>query len=132
MSLLSILMLMLILHDHRFSMCLQSSSSQISLQRLRLMLIISFTSSNSVLLIHHEFEEDIRYVLAFLLFYFSMGFFVYSLLLVHVYIQVFGSQMNTSVIHNNSKGLQCSSTTILTGCLLPISSENTFSLRRNI
>jgi hypothetical protein len=64
MSLLSMLVLMLILHDHMFiivlllfSMCLQSFSWQISLQSLRLVLIISFTSPNSVLLIHHEFEE---------------------------------------------------------------------------
>jgi hypothetical protein len=63
---------MLILHDHRFmmvlslfSICLQSSSWQISSQRLRLALITSFTSLNSVLLIHHEFEGGIRYLLAF-------------------------------------------------------------------
>jgi hypothetical protein len=63
MSLLSMLVLLLILRDHRFrmvllllSMCLQSSSWQISSRRLRLTLIISFTSPNSVLLIHHEFE----------------------------------------------------------------------------
>jgi hypothetical protein len=35
------------------------------LRRLRLALIISFTSPNSVLLIHHEFDGGIRYVLAF-------------------------------------------------------------------
>jgi hypothetical protein len=34
-------------------------------------LIISFTSPNSVLLIQHELERDIRYVLTFLLLYFS-------------------------------------------------------------
>jgi hypothetical protein len=45
-----------------FNMCLQSSSWQISSRRLRLVLIISFTSLNSLLLIHHKFERDIRYV----------------------------------------------------------------------
>jgi hypothetical protein len=66
-----------------------------------------FTSPNSVLLIHHEFEGSIRYVLAFLLLYFSRGFFVYSPPHVHIYIQAFGTQMNTSVIHNtiNKKAL---------------------------
>jgi hypothetical protein len=38
------------------------------------------------LLIHHEFEGGIRYVLVFLLLYFSRGFFVYSSPPVHVYI----------------------------------------------
>jgi hypothetical protein len=45
-----------------FNMCLQSSSWQISSRRLRLVLIINFTSLNSLLLIHHKFERDIRYV----------------------------------------------------------------------
>jgi hypothetical protein len=74
MSLLSILVLMFILRDHEFrmvlllfSMCLQSFSWQISSRRLRLAVIISFTSSNSVLLIHHEFEGSIRYGLIGLL-----------------------------------------------------------------
>jgi hypothetical protein len=58
MSLLSILVLMLILYDHMFT-------KQISSRSLRLALIISFTSINSVLSIHHEFEESIGYVLAF-------------------------------------------------------------------
>jgi hypothetical protein len=63
MSLLSMLVLILILRDHRFrmvlllfSMCLQSFNWQISSRKLKLALIISFTSPNSVLLIHHEFE----------------------------------------------------------------------------
>jgi hypothetical protein len=63
MSLLSILVLMPILRDQRFRMVLllfsrylQSYSWQISSRRLTLVLNISFTSLNSVLLIHHEFE----------------------------------------------------------------------------
>jgi hypothetical protein len=69
-----------------FSMCLQSFSWLISSRRLRLAFIISFTSPNLVLLIHYEFERGIRYVLVFLLLYFSRGFFVYSPPPVHVYI----------------------------------------------
>jgi hypothetical protein len=42
----------------------------------------------------------IRYVLPFLLLYFSRGLFIYSPPHVHVYIRVFGPQMNTSAIHN--------------------------------
>jgi hypothetical protein len=104
MSLLSILMLIPILHGHRFrmvlllfSMCLQSSSWQISSRRFRLVLIINFTSPNSVLLIHHEFERGIRYVLAFSI---IVRFFVYSPPPVHVYIRAPDTQMNASVIHN--------------------------------
>jgi hypothetical protein len=44
---------------------LQSFSCQISSRRLRLALIISFTSPNSVLLTHHELGGIIRYVLVF-------------------------------------------------------------------
>jgi hypothetical protein len=39
-----------------FSMCLQSSSWQISSQRLKLASNINFISPNSVFLIHHEFK----------------------------------------------------------------------------
>jgi hypothetical protein len=51
-------------------------------------------------LIHHEFERGIRYVLVFLLLYFSRGFFVYSPPPIHVYIWAPDPQMNTSAIHN--------------------------------
>jgi hypothetical protein len=107
MSLLSILVLMLTIHDHRFkmvssinSMCLQSSSWQISSRRLRLAPIISFTSPNLVLLIHHEFEGSIRCVIGFLLLYFSKGFSIYFSPPVHVYIWTSVPHMNTSGIHN--------------------------------
>jgi hypothetical protein len=56
-------------------------------------LIISFTSPNPVLLIHHEFEGGVRYVLVFLFLYFFMGFFVYFPLHIHIYIQVSGPQI---------------------------------------
>jgi hypothetical protein len=66
------------------------------------MLIISFTSPNSVLLIHYEFEEGgIRYVLVFSIIVFLQGVFVYSPPHVHVYIWVIDPQMNISAIHNN-------------------------------
>jgi uncharacterized ion transporter superfamily protein YfcC len=111
MSLLSILVLMLILHDHRFrmvlslfSICLQSFSWQISSRRLKLALIINFISSNSVLLIHHEFEGGIRYVLAFSMIVFIQRGLCIFLPPVHVYIWVLDPQMNTSAIHNKIDG----------------------------
>jgi hypothetical protein len=73
---------------------------QISSQRLRLAIIINFTSPNIVLLIHHEFEGGIRYVLAFLLLYFFRGSLYILPPPVYVYIWALGPQMNTSAIHN--------------------------------
>jgi hypothetical protein len=99
---------MLILHDHGFRMvlllfntCLQSSSWQISSRRLRLAPSFNFISPNSMFLIHHEFEEGIRYILVFFIIIFLQGgiyiFFpsctcIYSGLSLHI---------NTSVIHNS-------------------------------
>jgi hypothetical protein len=71
------LVLMLILHDHRFSMvlslfsmCIRSSSWYISSRRLRLVPINSFTSSDLVFLFHHEFEGAVRCILIFYIFVF--------------------------------------------------------------
>jgi hypothetical protein len=108
MSLLIILVLIPILHDHRFrmvlllfSMCLQSSSWQISSRRLRLALIINFTSPNSMLLIHHEFEGmGIGYVLAFSIIVFLQGVLCIFSPPVHVYIRVLGPKINISANHN--------------------------------
>jgi hypothetical protein len=66
------------------------------------MLIINFTSLNSVLLIDHEFEGGVIYVLVFLFLCSFRGLFVYFPLHVHIYIRVSGPQMNTSVIHNTT------------------------------
>jgi hypothetical protein len=95
MSLLSILVLMFILYDHRFrivlfllNMYFQSFSWQIFLQRFRLVLTISFTSSNSLLLIYHKFEGRIRYILVFFIIVFLKVFFIYSPLLIYVYIHI--------------------------------------------
>jgi hypothetical protein len=63
-------------------------------------LIISFISLNSVLLIHHEFEGSIRYVLAFSIIVFLRGALCIFPPPVHVYIRALGTQMNTSAIHN--------------------------------
>jgi hypothetical protein len=41
-----------------------------------------------------------RYVLVFFIIIFLQGFFIYSLPHVHVYIQAFSPQMNTSIIYN--------------------------------
>jgi hypothetical protein len=95
MSLLSILVLMFILYDHRFrivlfllNMYFQSFSWQIFLQRFRLVLTISFTSSNLVLLIYHEFERRIRYILVFFIIIFLKVFFIYSHLLIYIYVYI--------------------------------------------
>jgi hydrogenase-4 membrane subunit HyfE len=64
-------------------------------------LIISFTSPNSVLLIHHKFERGIRYVLAFSIIVFLQWVLYIFSPPVHVYIQAIGYQMNTNAIHNS-------------------------------
>jgi hypothetical protein len=66
------------------------------------MLIINFTSLNSVLLIDHEFEGGVIYVLVFLFLCSFRGLFVYFPLHVHVYIRASSSQMNISAIHNTA------------------------------
>jgi hypothetical protein len=84
-----------------FNMCLQSSNWQISSRRLRLTLIISFTSPNSVLLIHYEFKGGIRYVLTFSIIVFLQGvLYIFSPSCTCIYSGP-GPQMNTSDIHNN-------------------------------
>jgi hypothetical protein len=60
-------------------------TKQISSQRLKLTPIISFTSPNSVLLIHHEFEGGVRYILAFLLLYSFRGSLYISSLCICIY-----------------------------------------------
>jgi hypothetical protein len=64
---------------------LQSSSWQISSERLRLTLIVSFISPNSMLLIHHEFG-GIRYVLAFFYYCIFLEDSLYILSLLYMYI----------------------------------------------
>jgi hypothetical protein len=64
-------------------------------------LIISFMSPNSVLLIHHEFEKwGIRYVLVFsIIVFLQMVLCIFSLSCIYIYIWVLVPQMNTSDIH---------------------------------
>jgi hypothetical protein len=66
--------------------------------------IISFTSLNSVLLIHHEFAEGggVRCILVVSIIVFLRGVLCIFLLHVHVYIRASGPQMNTSAIPNSS------------------------------
>jgi hypothetical protein len=78
---------------------------------LRLVSIISFTSSNSVLLIHHEFEEG-RYILAVSIIVFLEEVLFIFPLHVYVYIQVSNPQINTSDIPNNINGQTLQSLTI--------------------
>jgi hypothetical protein len=47
-----------------------------------------------------SFLKSIRCVLIFSIIIFLQEFFIHSRLYVHVYIQAFSPQMNTSVIHN--------------------------------
>jgi hypothetical protein len=96
-------------HDHRFmmvlllfSMCLQSCSWQIFSRKLRLAAIISFTSPNSVFLIHHEFEGGVRCILPFSIIVFFQGVLCIFLLHVHVYIWASGPQMNIGAIPNTT------------------------------
>jgi hypothetical protein len=111
-----------------FSMCLQSFNWHISSQRLILVLIISFNSSNSILLIHYEFERGIKYVLAFSIIVFLQGFFVYYPSPVHVYIWTF-DPMNTSAIHNNWDWWQCWKLTEFDPLALAWSADSICSIR---
>jgi hypothetical protein len=66
--------------------------------------ITSFNSTNSVLLIHHQFEGGgVRCILAFLLLHSFRRFFIYFF---HVHIYIYSALMNISAIYN--KAHKCS------------------------
>jgi hypothetical protein len=64
------------------------------------MSIISFTSLNSVFLIHHEFERGIRYILVFIYYCIPSDGFLYIFPFIYMYIFQ-PLVINTSDIHNN-------------------------------
>jgi hypothetical protein len=71
-------------------------------------LTISFTSPNSVFLIHHEFEGDIRCVIGFFHYCISPGVLcIFSPSCTYIYIWASGPHMNISAIHNTMKIISC-------------------------